>query len=171
MFYWKSYQRSFAIFQDIKLNQILNIQKLWEASEKKKTSWKQVKKVQIILEEKKKNNNFFPLVSQKPSCNQINVQGKLVRVTIVWIFHHHSNTRFLSVSQHLSEDSEAHCVQSRCILILIYDWFVSLMRRFETAAPPLVLHVLLPAVSPNKTLLNVFSAEVSVADLLQICCR
>lgn len=97
----------------------------WE----KKTIMKTGEKSSNYPGRKEKKNNFFPLVSQKPSCNQINVQGKLVRVTIVWIFHHHSNTRFLSVSQHLSEDSEAHCVQSRCILILIYDWFVSLIHR------------------------------------------
>lgn len=43
-------------------------------------------------------------------------------------------------------------------------YFDSDLRLVRITDPPLVLHVLLPAVSPNKTLLNVFSAEVSVAD-------
>lgn len=42
-------------------------------------------------------------------------------------------------------------------------YFDSDLRLVCITDPPLVLHVLLPAVSPNKTLLNVFSAEVSVA--------
>lgn len=139
MFYWKSYQRSFAIFprhqveQNIKYTEALRGK--WEKNQK--TPWK-----------------LFPTCRSEPSCTQIKVQGKLVRVTIVWIFHHQSiQTQGFCLSpstrtvKHMYSDSD---------LPLVYS-------TDETAALRLVLHVLLPAVSPNKPLLSVFSVEVSVA--------